>query len=79
MQATPASLKEAISYGDFSQEVQLQQLAVQEQLEDAPDENLLKNVLRGSVKILGSTMHTIGTGKLNILVTYQRKQREEIW
>ena len=63
MRVTPATLEEAISYSDFSQEVPLQKVFVQDLFEDRPDDTLLQDVLSGDSSINGTKIHTLFTGR----------------
>lgn len=60
---TPANLDEVVSYSDFSQEIPLRQLLIQESLEDLPEENFLLDVLSGELTVNESKMHVLPKGR----------------
>lgn len=57
------TLDEIVSYSDFSQEVVLEELAVQEFVEDLPDQTLLNDAFSKKVVVNGSSLHIIPDGK----------------
>ena len=70
MSATPANLDDVISYGDFSQEVPLQEILTQDLLENSPDDDLLRDILYGDSPINETEVHVhvVASGKFTILL-----------
>ena len=68
MSATPANLDDVISYGDFSQEVPLQEILTQDLLENSPDDDLLRDILYGDSPINETEVHVVSSGKFTILL-----------
>ena len=63
MSAIPAKLDDVVSYGDFSQEVPLQEVLAQDLLENPPDESLLHDILYGDSPINETEVYVISSGK----------------
>ena len=63
MSAIPAKLDDVVSYGDFSQEVPLQEVLAQDLLENPPDESLLHDILNGDSPINETEVHAVSSGK----------------
>ena len=63
MSAIPAKLDDVVSYGDFSQEVPLQEVLAQDLLENPPDESLLHDILHGNSPINETEVHVVSSGK----------------
>ena len=58
----PAKLDDVVSYGDFSQEVPLQEVLTQDLLENPPDESLLHDILYGDSPINETEVHVASSG-----------------
>ena len=65
MSVIPAKLEDAISYSDFSQEVPLEFVSVQDIFENRPDADLLEGILSANTTINETEMHIISSGKPN--------------
>ena len=64
MRVIPAKLDDVFSYGDFSQEVPLQEVLSQNLLENSPEESLLHGILYGNSPINETNVHIVSSGKL---------------
>lgn len=80
MSAVQARLEDVISYSDFSQEVPIQKILVQDLLENRPEDNLLEDLLSGDTPINETDVHVVSSGKFdkNLMVTiYYLKLEQE--
>lgn len=68
MGVTQATLEDVISYSDFSQEVPLQEIMVQDLIENRPDDSLLEDILSGETAINETAVHIVSTG--NFILAY---------
>ena len=78
MSVVPAKLEDAISYSDFSQEVPLQTITVQDLLEDRPDDSLLQDVLSGETPINETQVHVIPSSKFYDFTSFGQFHRRII-
>jgi hypothetical protein len=65
MSATQAKLEDVVSYSDFSQEVPLRKVLVQDLLENRPDDSLVQDILSGDATVNETEVHVVSNGKFN--------------
>ena len=63
MSAVQARLEDVISYSDFSQEVPIKKILVQDLLENRPEDNLLEDLLSGDTPINETNVHVVSNGE----------------
>ena len=62
MSVIPAKLEDAISYSDFSQEVPLELVLVQDIFENRPDDDLVEGIRSANTTINETEVHIISNG-----------------
>ena len=68
MSAVQARLEDVISYSDFSQEVPIQKILVQDLLENRPEDNLLEDLLSGDTPINETDVHVVSSGEFDRII-----------
>ena len=68
MSAVQARLEDVISYSDFSQEVPIQKILVQDLLENRPEDNLLEDLLSGDTPINETVVHVVSIGEFDRII-----------